>query len=150
MRENFQRFFSLVQASHCLHEKYKVQVPAANVIVFLGRFDIEDENEVGSLEADISDILVHPDWNPFDVSFNADIAVLTLKHQIIFTSLIQPVCLPDVDQDAFNVQGTVVGYGITEDSISHVSRQRHVELFSVDHQTCLFGDPRLTSIGSSK
>lgn len=119
-----------------------------NIYAILGRHDLENDYEVGSIEVDISEIKIHPEWNPFEVSFHADVAVLELAMEVSFTEYIQPICLPEPNTNVFDVEGVVAGYGLTENSNTHVNLPKFIEISSISHRECLFKEPNLVQIGS--
>lgn len=47
----------------------------------------------------ISHYIVHPDWNPFGTSYDADIAILFLKDTLIFSETVRPICLPSENSE---------------------------------------------------
>lgn len=139
------KFFA---AAHCFHDKFKTRTPDSNVYALLGRFDLENNAEVGSVKRDVARSVLHPDWKPLNSSFDADISIIFLTLEITFNDLIQPVCLPSSTANAINVKGTVAGYGITSSGSSHETTPKHTEISSYDHGTCLYSDPNLAFIGS--
>jgi hypothetical protein len=117
----------------------------------LGEYDLDNDNEINSINADISEIFLHPDWNPSNLNYDADLALLSMKSQIIFNEYVQPICLPASDLKIFDTRGVVSGYGLSESSNGrHENRPRHVEIPSVSQETCLFSDHRLVRISSQR
>ena len=70
-------------------------------------------------------------------SANSDIAVLILDELVEFSKYIQPICLPASIDSAFNVLGTVVGYGHIDSKSKYQSVSVHAELITIDPYTCL-------------
>ena len=60
-----------------------------------------------------SNIIVHPDWNPFTKRFDADIAALLIEDEIHYTKYVRPICLFRTDLTA--KEGYVTGWGESED-----------------------------------
>lgn len=115
----------------------------------LGRHDLANNNESGSVGKYISEIFIHPEWNSMNISYDADIAVLKVNSEITFSNIIQPICLPRSNAKIFNVRGTVVGYGISEESFdTNESKPKHIEIESVEHGVCLFREENLVKISS--
>lgn len=64
------------------------------VAILLGRFNLA-RVELGSVNAAVEEIILHPDWRTFTDTFDADVSIIVLKENIKYSNLIQPVCLPD-------------------------------------------------------
>jgi Trypsin len=65
--------------------------------------------ESSSQKREISEIIIHPDWNTNAVNFDADVAVVTMKYPVFYTSAVQPICLPNYNSVLIHPLGTVVG-----------------------------------------
>ena len=63
--------------------------------------------EPKSIKSDIKRIILNPAWNPKEVRFDADIAILVLRDPIEYSEVIQPVCLPNPSYSPFKTVGTV-------------------------------------------
>lgn len=99
----------------------------------------------------ISDIIIHPDWNNFYIGYDADIAILRLDKPVQFTDYIKPVCFPSTDENVFDINGTVVGYGLTEKSKLKAEKvAKFVEIPSVKQAECLKSDSRFQIIASRR
>ena len=135
-------------AAHCFHDKYSSPTPDDNVYAILGRFDLLNNAEIGSVRRDVARSILHPDWQPISASFDGDIAIILLNLEITFNDLIQPICMPTSTTNAINVKGIVAGYGLTSNSTNHETKPRYTEISSIDHGTCLYTDPNLAFVGS--
>lgn len=71
----------VVSAAHCF-QLFKKRYTANEVLVFLGRHNLKNWNEEGSLAAPVDDIFIHPDYNHHLSSYDADIAVVVLKNEV--------------------------------------------------------------------
>jgi hypothetical protein len=118
----------------------------------IGTSEFTDRVEPFTNKAEIKRIIIHDDWSPSaGTPFDADIALIELKEEIIFTNLIIPICLPNADTNVYEVKGTVVGHGITNTTVSEPSRKlRHVEIKSVKDSRCLYMIPSFANIGSER
>jgi secreted trypsin-like serine protease len=126
-------------AAHCVHEKYTIKPRAINSFYgFIGKYDLK-ANESGATRGTFNSIRIHPDWDVNNTRYDADIAVLVLKDQIIYGPFIQPACLPAPTTNVFNTRGTIVGYGASETFITtNENRPKFVKIPSVDNEKCLF------------
>jgi secreted trypsin-like serine protease len=76
--------------------------------------------------------------------------VLVLKDQIRFGTYIQPACLPEPTTNVFNINGTVVGYGLSENTDTHENIPKFVEIPSLDHLGCLWNSQVFRDYGSNR
>ncbi|KAH8301018.1 hypothetical protein KR044_011484 [Drosophila immigrans] len=82
----------VISSAHCF-QMFKHRLTANEVLVFLGRHNLKNWNEEGSLAAPVDSIYIHSDYNQQISDYDADIAVLILKDEVRFNTFIQPVCL---------------------------------------------------------
>lgn len=92
--------------------------------------------------------MIHSKWNPKDVRYDADIAVLHLQNLVTFSDVIQPVCLPPPNLNAFTLNGRVVGWGQSETSGRHEIQPKQVEIPSYGNEDCFFADYRFAQFAS--
>lgn len=84
----------VLTAAHCVHDKGQtVPLDASDVIVLVGRHNLSMRAERGSTTREISEIILHPDWDAFSTKFDADVAILVMEAAVKFSELVQPVCL---------------------------------------------------------
>jgi hypothetical protein len=103
-----------------------------------------------SAQADISEFIVHPDWDPEDTRYTADIAIAVLKEPLKLSNEIRHVCLntpSDPIQSFAGENGTVYGWGFTE-KLKLVTKLRHVEVPLVDQALCNSSHPRVQEVMS--
>jgi len=83
-----------------------------SVIVLLGFHDLSNSIEIGRVPYAVQGIHIHPDWNPYTTSYDADIAVLMLYREVAFNEHIQPICMTSTDpRIVASTEGVVVGNG---------------------------------------
>lgn len=117
-------------------------------VVRLGVFNLTDGNESGAIQRNVSEIFTHPEWDVYDDTYDADIAILILSENITFTDDIQPACVPG-DGIIENIDGMVVGWGLTENSyFSEIPRQASVKAINDSH--CLRADNAVAALTSSR
>jgi hypothetical protein len=108
-----------------------------------------DEDDV-SAGADVSEFIIHPDWDPEDSHYTADIAIAVLKEPVELSNKIRHVCLntpADPIQSFAGRNGSVYGWGLTEE-LETVSKLRHVEVPLVDQALCNSSHPNLPKVMS--
>lgn len=106
--------------------------------------------EPNSKKENIQNIVIHPNWNPKDIRWDADIAILTLQNLVTFSDVIQPVCLPQPNLNVFTLNGRVVGWGQSENSGLHEYQPKHVKIPSYGNEECFLSDYRFAQIASQR
>jgi hypothetical protein len=66
-------------AAHCLQDKKEKWIKEASDSFFIFKNDYDVDHETSRAKADVSEFIVHPDWNPQDSHYSADIAIAVLK-----------------------------------------------------------------------
>lgn len=137
--------FSIFPAAHCLNGKYNSHVfKESDVIVALGVHDLKNPYESGRTNIAVKRIFTHPDWNSNVASFEADIAVLELEHEVQFTNFIQPICVSRPELNSVTT-GFVAGFGKSEDGqVENIARTVTIPIHdtkvcaeSKDHESIL-------------
>jgi len=102
-----------------MHEKHESDQEIklrGQFLALLGVFDLDRTVEAGRTANAIQKINIHPDWSTQTEAYDADIAVLVLEKTVIFSELIQPICLVIQESKIARItEGFVVGYGQSED-----------------------------------
>lgn len=92
--------------------KYK----PSDITILLGAHNL-DTHENNRKNASVKSINIHSEWNSYESSYDADIAVLELLDEIQFNDFIQPICLIETDSDKFETsQGKIIGFGKSDNS----------------------------------
>lgn len=100
----------VLTAAHCVQYKgMRAPINQSDVAVFFVRTTLSARFERGSFRLDAVDILVHPDWKPFEMHWDADIAIIKLSLDVTSITSIAPVCLW-TGNAKMELEGTVVGY----------------------------------------
>jgi len=126
-----------VSAAHCIEGKQKYHIfEPKDIFVILGGHNLETRNEPGRTTASVKDIKVHHDWNPYVVSYDADIAVIELADTINFNEYIQPICIATPRSEAaIKTEGLVIGFGRSEHKkVENIARSISSPIYS--HQFC--------------
>lgn len=142
----------VITAAHCIHNKRGLIFKKADeVVVFLGRHNLyRDEDEARVFWP--REILIHPDWKTHDVRCDADLAVLISDKAIQFTSKIFPVCLWTFPIDNEHVEGTVVGWGASENTkrTGFENTPRQVQVKRVPSVKCYEDFYKIAAISSNR
>lgn len=59
----------------------------------LGHHNIRVAREEGSASRILKQVIIHDNWDPHEVKYDADIAVLVTNRAVEFSTFIQPVCI---------------------------------------------------------
>jgi hypothetical protein len=125
-------------AAHCLQNKRQEKAKNASDTYFYFKNDYDTDDD--SANAYVSKFIVHPDWDPEDSHFAADIAIAVLKEPLNLTDEVRHVCLntpSDPIQSFAGRNASVYGWGLTEDlEAEPVTELRHVEVPLVDQALC--------------
>lgn len=99
-------------------------------------------------------IYIHPEWNIYAESYDADIAVLSLESFIEYSDKIIPICLPphiDVKvEQKDELMGVVVGYGRSEDASKHEIVPKRIEIPTVTQTKCFLDNENLALLSSNR
>lgn len=145
-----------IPAGHCIHDKHSDdyrRLPS-HIILYLGIYDLRQKNATG---LEITDIILHPDWDPLGESYDADIALLELRNAIVFSSLISPICLWPMD--AHITKGTVISWTDPEESDPGFWNNQHDVMHNYPRQfnmpirsnaECLLKQSRFNDVSSER
>lgn len=130
----------MLTAAHCINVGSDDILSENEIVLFLGRNNIDDWTESGYTSPKVKKIVVHPDYKrSSELSYDADIAVIMLKKTVEYTAYIRPACLWEgntVLNDIVSHKGTVVGWGRDQGGIV-TSTPNKVEMPIVSENTCL-------------
>ncbi len=140
-------------AAHCLLDKKQTDARVATESFF---YFGNDHDEIGAVKndpakADVSEFIVHPDWDPQDTHYDADIAIAVLKKPLNLTNEIRHVCLntpADPIQNFAGRESKVYGWGYTEKIFKPVRELRHVDIPLVDQALCNSSHPEFSKFMS--
>jgi hypothetical protein len=127
-------------AAHCLQDKNKKWTRHAenSYFYFENDYNHYDSDDDDPARAEVSEFIVHPDWDPEDTHYTADIAIAVLKEPVKLSNEIRHVCLntpSDPIQNFAGRNGLVYGWGLTE-ALKTVSELRNVNVPLVDQALC--------------
>uniref|UniRef100_A0A1I8NNK9 Peptidase S1 domain-containing protein n=1 Tax=Stomoxys calcitrans TaxID=35570 RepID=A0A1I8NNK9_STOCA len=147
----------VVSAAHCF-QLFKKRYTANEVLVFLGRHNLKNWNEEGSLAAPVDDIFIHPDYNQHLSSYDADIAVVVLKNEVRFNTFIRPACMWSGSTKIEYIEGEpgiVVGWGlggfnITKQMSTTSTVPKIMSTPIVSNEVCYAANPKFRSLTSNR
>lgn len=118
-------------------------------MLLLGAFDLNDLFQTGALSGSPAEVFIHPDWNPFNQRYDADIAALVTEDEIPYTKYIRPICLPETDLVAR--EGYVTGWGESEDkSKEHENLPKQIKIPIVPNESCFLESAEFSKISSKR
>ena len=121
----------------------------SEIVVKIGKFDLSEKHERGSVISYPAGIFVHPDWKYWTQNFDSDIALIILENNVPTSDAIFPICLWDkTAKDLEQTKGTVVGWGKSEGSAAHENKPRQLELSIRTNEECFLKNPRFAAISS--
>lgn len=103
----------VITAAHCLQNKKQLTAKNPdNVIVYLGVRNLSALQEKKVVKATSKEFYIHSEWDPLNIRFDADIAVIKLSQEVLFQPHIQPVCLWTYKDEPLRTSdgGIVVGW----------------------------------------
>jgi hypothetical protein len=110
---------------------------------------LNDLLQSGSLSESPSEIFIHPDWNPFNQKYDADIAAIILDDDIPYTKFIRPICLSSTEQDV--KFGFVAGWGESEDkSKEHENVPKQIKIPIHPNEHCFLESAEFVKISSKR
>lgn len=109
----------VVSAAHCIQEKSSTKIrQASNAILYIGKSNLETDQERGHQKVGAKKIIMHPEYDAFESLYDADISIFVLNRKISYSEFIRPICLWNLNgylDDIVNEYGTIVGWGTDED-----------------------------------
>jgi chitinase len=119
------------------------------VVVKLGKHDLSVDHERGSEIKYPSEILIHPDWKPQELRYDADLAALFFDTPVTLSSSIIPICLWFKLEPLTQNNGIVVGWGKSESAANHENTPKELELFIRTNEECFLRDDRFALVSST-
>lgn len=145
---------AVITAAHCIHYKHDAPKSVEEALFYIGKFFISSlENEKDFVVSPAQRFILHPDWNPYTDSFDADIAVVALTRTIQFTNFVKPICIWTATndyKDLIGFYGIIAGYGKTSRIDTPSDRPYWTALPVVDEATCLRSNNDFRKITSSR
>ncbi|XP_010082473.1 PREDICTED: suppressor of tumorigenicity 14 protein [Pterocles gutturalis] len=142
----------LVSAAHCFLQMQGIRYSDPSLwTAYLGLTNQGNRNGANVQTRKIKRIISHPYFN--DYTYDYDIAVMELQTPVTFSSVVQPICLPDATHN-FPVGKDlwVTGWGATSEGGSGASILQKAEIRIINQTVCnqLLTDqltPRMMCVG---
>lgn len=146
----FLTVFLGVTAAHCVLEKFATQekIPR-DVLQVFGAYDISSIYQPGTFTQSPWKIIIHNDWHPDTINFDADIALLLNEEEIPTTRLIKPICLWTSASAPVSNEGTVAGWGL-ESSGNYGTIPKEIKVPIHQNDDCLYGNPLLARLTTKR
>lgn len=112
--------------------------------------DIDKKFELDRITVEAKSIFVHPNWDPFNQNFDADIAVIILEQKVPITQFIRPICLWTSNQNIPATSGVVIGYGKSETNENRTNVPKKIQIFIHRNEECIATEPKLKSLSSDR
>ena len=94
----------LVTAAHCFN-----RVRPADIILVLGNIRSDGSSSPSQELRRIDAVYIREDFD--EITYDNDIAVVSMDRSVKFTAFIRPLCLPEINEDYAGSVGTIVGWG---------------------------------------
>ena len=89
--------FHVLTAGHCIEVADGTPVEPAGIRVVLGAHDLDKRPFLESQKHQVRQAVVHPQYTNYGgITPRYDFALLLLKHRVIYTEHIRPICLPQM------------------------------------------------------
>ncbi|XP_068773120.1 suppressor of tumorigenicity 14 protein isoform X3 [Struthio camelus] len=142
----------LVSAAHCFGYLQGISYSNSKLwTAYLGLTDQRNRNDANVQARAIKRIISHPNFN--DYTFDYDIAVMELQEPVTFSSVVQPICLPDSTHNfPAGKDLWVTGWGATVEGGSGATTLQKAEIRLINQTVCnelLSGQltPRMMCVG---
>jgi secreted trypsin-like serine protease len=135
----------VLTAAHCVHSKNNDPIPTSNLIIYTGVYDLDTRHAANVQKFTAKSINIHPTWNAESERFDGDIALIKLSGLVTFNDFVRNIALPTVPYAKEDVNGFVVGYGISETRPDHEVKPRRIEIPIVSENDCFSNHPKFIS-----
>lgn len=115
--------------------------------MIFGAYDLNDLFQPGVWSGSPSQIFIHPEWNPFEARYDADIAAIIVDDEIPYTKFIRPICVSQTD---LNInEGYVTGWGESEDKNKvHETIPKQLKIPIHENDRCFLESNQFVKIAS--
>lgn len=140
-----------MKAAHCVLEKSRTEAKIPrDVLQVFGAYNLSNNYQSGTFHLSPRKILIHDDWHPDSIDFDADIALLLNEEEIPMTTLIRPICLWSSLSDPVVDEGIIAGWGIESNDGNYATVPKQTKVPIHQNVDCLYGNPLLASLKSNR
>ncbi|KAK2580271.1 hypothetical protein KPH14_012519 [Odynerus spinipes] len=144
----------IITAAHCM-KLDEVTLPASTMLVSLGRYRLREWREPGSVNREVEEYRLHPNYKGDykDQTADSDLAVLILREPVEFSPFIKPVCLWSGSTDLRDIvgfSGYVVGWGRDEFGNPYLAEPRMSMVPIVSQEDCLWSNAGFIAFTSNR
>ncbi|XP_075626070.1 enteropeptidase [Balearica regulorum gibbericeps] len=118
----------LVTAAHCVYGR---QLKPSQWKAVLGLYDQSDITQLSTVVQNIDQIIINPHY--MKRTKDSDIALMHLQYKVQYTDYIQPICLPEKNQQFLpGINCSIAGWGsiVNEGPTSDILQEAEVPLIS--------------------
>ncbi|XP_043684570.1 serine protease gd-like [Vespula pensylvanica] len=143
----------IVTVAHCTRLD-DIILPASTMLVSLGRYRLRDWREKGSVNREVKEYTLHPDYkgDAKDPTADADLAIITLWEPVKFSDFIKPICLWSGSNDLRDIVGSrgyVIGWG--QDEFGRYLTNPHMAIVPiVSQEDCLWSNAGFVAFTSNR
>ena len=137
--------FHMFSAAHCIHSKNNDPIPIRNLIIYTGVYNLDYRYEANVQKFLAKSIKLHPSWNADSERFDGDIALIQLSGFVTYSDFVRNIPLPTEPYAKADVNGYVVGYGISETRPDHEVKPRRIKIPIVSENDCFNNHPKFLS-----
>lgn len=125
---------------------------ARDILAFFGAHRLNEQFEVERLALEPEKVIIHEDWNPADLRYDADISLLKFEEGKIQSNnvYIVPICIWDSNEDLLASDGVIIGWGERQSSKQHEDVPRLTKVTVRYNEECLVEFPLLAKLASSR
>lgn len=114
-----------------------------------GAYDLNELYQTGLISMSPEKVFIHPDWNPSNKRYDADIAALIVEDEVPYTKYIRPICLSLNELEVG--EGYVTGWGESQDKTKeHENLPKQIKIPIHDNEKCFLESNEFVQIASGR
>lgn len=123
-----------------------------DILAFFGAHNLSNPYEPGRFSLSPNTIFIHDDWNPKTTQYDGDMSLLEFEDDSIhYSAFVQPICIWDHENEPFVSQGTVTGWGRSEDlSKKHETDPKLLKVTILTNEQCFLESKPLIDLSSNR
>lgn len=123
-----------------------------DVLAYFGAHDLTNFLETGRFSLSPVDIILNNKWNPRTSQYDADLSLLKFEQDNIhFNAFVQPICLWYLEKTQTKTEGTVAGWGKSEDETRpHEIVPKVIKVLIQTNERCFLETKALVDLSSTR